>query len=203
MSRGQTTGDGIARCATVRAEGLRARVLSRRALRYAAGANAAEDIPSHVRAGSALKCSPSQSSGLAGPHAAKALALEMVRATPPASSSVLQARFEAEAAAEAKAAAAAASAAEQASCAGDDDAACCSASCWGEWDADAGDGEIGDDCGDDCGVCLDSAADVRLEPCGHTLCAECCGQLFGMQHAEVVACPFCRGAVGAFRPACC
>ena len=54
MAIGQTTGDGIARCATGRAEGLRARVLSRRALRYAGGANAAEDIPSHVRAGSAL-----------------------------------------------------------------------------------------------------------------------------------------------------
>jgi hypothetical protein len=54
MTTGRTTGDEGVRCVAGRAEGLRARVLSRRALRYATGANAEEDIPAHVRAGSAL-----------------------------------------------------------------------------------------------------------------------------------------------------
>jgi hypothetical protein len=54
MTTERAKGDDVVRCTAERTSGLRAQVLSRRALRYAAGANAAEDIPAHVRAGSAL-----------------------------------------------------------------------------------------------------------------------------------------------------
>jgi hypothetical protein len=64
--------------------------------------------------------------------------------------------------------------------------------------SESGDSE--DEC---CGVCLDALPVMRLQPCGHIMCSACCVGLFGMQHAEVVACPFCRSVVGCFRPACC
>jgi hypothetical protein len=64
--------------------------------------------------------------------------------------------------------------------------------------SESGDSE--DEC---CGVCLDALPVVRLQPCGHIMCSACCAGLFGMQHAEVVACPFCRSVVGCFGPACC
>jgi hypothetical protein len=62
---------------------------------------------------------------------------------------------------------------------------------------DGGDSACGDAC---CGVCLDAAPAVELRPCGHALCTDCCGRLFTMRHADVVACPFCRATVGAFEP---
>lgn len=62
------------------------------------------------------------------------------------------------------------------------------------------DGSEGDE---SCGVCLDEEPCVQLQPCGHTMCADCCTGLFGMHHTEVVGCPFCRSTVGAFRPTCC
>jgi hypothetical protein len=54
-----------------------------------------------------------------------------------------------------------------------------------------------------CGVCLDAPPGIRLKPCGHAMCSACCSGLFSMQHAEVVACPFCRSVIGCFSPACC
>jgi hypothetical protein len=75
----------------------------------------------------------------------------------------------------------------------------CGCGCGSATDSDAG-SETGD--GDGCcGICLDAEPAVALRPCQHALCADCCGRLFTMNHANVVACPFCRATVGSFAPA--
>lgn len=60
---------------------------------------------------------------------------------------------------------------------------------------------LDDEAADDhstCGVCLDERALVCMAPCSHRLCVGCCRNLFKLDYASVVLCPFCRGAVGAY-----
>uniref|UniRef100_A0A383VCQ1 RING-type domain-containing protein n=1 Tax=Tetradesmus obliquus TaxID=3088 RepID=A0A383VCQ1_TETOB len=64
---------------------------------------------------------------------------------------------------------------------------------------DAQDEETDDD-GEPCGVCLDAAPAVCLQPCKHRICADCCATMLAAQSRCVLVCPFCRGGVGALGP---
>lgn len=53
-----------------------------------------------------------------------------------------------------------------------------------------------------CGVCFDLSAEVRLNPCGHQLCLNCCKSLLDLNSRCVMVCPFCRRGVGHLVPVC-
>ena len=48
-----------------------------------------------------------------------------------------------------------------------------------------------------CKICSDKDVDTVMNPCGHLLCADCCGEVKNMaqQYHKPFECPFCKRGV--------
>ncbi|KAL3130587.1 hypothetical protein ABBQ38_008392 [Trebouxia sp. C0009 RCD-2024] len=54
-----------------------------------------------------------------------------------------------------------------------------------------------DDCGGDCGICLDELEQVAINGCNHKLCVDCSISLCEV-HKKPPLCPFCRAMISGF-----
>lgn len=56
----------------------------------------------------------------------------------------------------------------------------------------------GQTAGQECGICLENAAGIEVQGCGHALCTDCALQLCNLS-SKTPVCPFCRCLMQGFR----